>query len=248
MESGVRTLDSIFTPLQNVDIASMFADPQSAIDRATELAYNAMVNALISKEGESYDKHNIILGDSFRDNYTNGNWYEIETRGKQNIHVNRVHINVNYSGTINVKIRNELGVETLYPTTVVAGVTKELEIGFIGKKARISINESVPCRTIYSQGASGLLVDYSLLCDYDSFICNNKAMFQNCMDYKVASIILTDGVFSGEVNKRIMQSADYDALKREYEIEYERELDKLNLKGSGCFECFTNIKIKSWIG
>ena len=244
----MRTLDSIFTPLQNIDIASMFDDPQASIDRATDLAYNSMVNALISKEGESYDKYNVILGDSFKENYTSNNWYELETRGKQIIKVNKVYINVDFTGTINIKIKNELGEETLFPSTVVAGITSELEINYSGKKLRISINESVPCRTIYTSGVSGLLVDYSVVCDYDSYICSNKLRFQNCMDYKVASIILTDGVFAGEVNQRIMQRDDYDALKKEYEIEYERELDKLDLKGSGCFECGSTIKIKSWIG
>jgi hypothetical protein len=67
------------------------------------------------------------------------------------------------------------------------------------------------------------------------------------MDYKVASILLTDGVFSGEIGQRIMQSEDYDNLKKEYEVEYERELDKLSIKESGCFDCGSSIQIRSFI-
>ncbi len=245
--SGDRTLDAIFTPLQNIDIASMFQDPQASIDRATSLAYNAMVNALISKEGESYDKHNIILGDRFIESYSSVNRYEILTKGKQFVKINRVHVNVQYTGTINIRIENELGQVQLVPVVVVSGITTTKEIDISHKRIEITINEAVQGRSIWSSGVSGLLVDYSILCDYDSYICNNKAMFQNCMDYKVASIVLTDGVFAGEINQRIMQRDDYDKLKAEYEIEYERELDKLNLRGSGCFECGSRIKVKSWI-
>jgi hypothetical protein len=67
------------------------------------------------------------------------------------------------------------------------------------------------------------------------------------MDYKVASILLTDGLFSGEINQRIMQDGDYKELKAEYETQYSLELSSLSLKDSGCFDCSSRIQAKSWL-
>jgi hypothetical protein len=39
----------------------MFDNPQDAIDKATELAYNSMVSALLSKEGKSTNKYNELI-------------------------------------------------------------------------------------------------------------------------------------------------------------------------------------------
>ncbi len=94
---------------------------------------------------------------------------------------------------------------------------------------------------------NGILLDYSILCDYDTFICANKDLFQIAMDYKVASILLTDGLFSGEINQRIMQDNDYKELKSEYETQYALELSSLSLKDSGCFNCGSQIQAVSFI-
>ena len=65
--SGTRTLDGVFNTLSKLDLYSMFDDPQSAIDKATELAYNSMTSALISKEGKSVNKYNEVIEVFFSD-------------------------------------------------------------------------------------------------------------------------------------------------------------------------------------
>ena len=245
--SGVTTLDAVFNTLSKLDLYGMFDDPQGAINRATELAYKSMSTALLSKEGKTLDQHNIIYGDRFIDTYSTIQKSEFSSKSKKFIRINKVWINVNYSGIVNVSLKNELASIQLMPVAVVAGITKELIIDKDYRYVEVTINENIQGRTTYVSGTNGLLIDYSVLCDYNIFICSNKNLFQTCMDYKVASILLTDGQFSGQINQRLMQSEDYDLLKKEYEIEYERELDKLSIKDSGCFDCPTKMKFKSWI-
>ena len=245
--SDARSLDGVFNTLSNMDLYSMFDKPQEAIDIATELAYNSMTTALISKEGKSINKYNEILGNRFTNSYSSVGEYTFESRQKQFIRLNKVYVNVDYTGTINLRLENELAQIELVPIDVVSGITKEVSLNKDFRYVEIDIVEDIKGRSTYSCGISGLLIDYSVLCDYNLFICANKELFQTCMDYKVASILLTDGQFSGEVGKRLMQSEDYDNLKKEYEIEYERELDKLSIKESGCFNCGSRIQVRSWI-
>jgi hypothetical protein len=245
--SGTRTLDGVFNTLSKLDLYSMFDDPQLAIDKATELAYNSMTSALISKEGKSVNKNNEILGDRFTSTYNSIQNHYFYSSPKKYYRLNKAWVNVNFTGTINIKLVNELAVVELVPVVVVAGITKEIVLNKSYRYVEVSINENVQGRSTYGCGISGMLLDYSILCDYHSFICSNKDLFQVAMDYKVASILLTDGVFSGEIGQRIMQSEDYDNLKKEYEIEYERELDKLSIKESGCFDCGSKIQAKSWL-
>lgn len=246
--SGVTTLDGVFNTLSKLDLYGMFDNPQKSIDIACDIAYKSMCTALLSKEGKSIDKHNIIYGERFKDTYGSVQKCEFVAKPKQYFRLNRVWVNVNYSGTINLKLTNELAVVELVPIVVVAGVTKEVALDKEYKYVEVTINEDVEARTTYLAGINGLLIDYSILCDYHSFICSNKDLFQTCMDYKVASILLTDAQFTGQLGQRLMQSEDYDNLKKEYEIEYERELDKLSLRDSGCFNCGSRMQFKSWIG
>ena len=245
--SGERTLDAVFNTLSKLDLYSMFDDPQGAIDKATEMAYNSMTSALLSKEGKSVNKYNEILGQRFTDTYSNIQKYEINPQAKQFIRLNTAYVNVQYTGTVNIKLVNELAVEELIPVTVVSGVTtiKTLDRDF--KYVEVSLNEDVQGRTTYRSGMNGILLDYSILCDYNTFICANKDLFQIAMDYKVASILLTDGLFSGEINQRIMQDNDYKELKSEYETQYSLELSSLSLKDSGCFNCGSQIQAVSFI-
>jgi len=210
--SDARTLDGVFNTLSNMDLYSMFDNPQEAINIATELAYNSMTTALISKEGKSINKYNEILGERFTDSYSSIGEYTFESSKKQFIRLNKVYVNVNYTGTINLRLENELAQIELVPIDVVSGVTKEVVLNKDFRYVEVDIVEDVEGRVTYSCGMNGILIDYSVLCDYNIFICANKELFQTCMDYKVASILLTDGQFSGEVGKRLMQSNDYDNL------------------------------------
>ena len=245
--SGVRTLDGVFNTLSKLDLYSMFDNPQDAINKATELAYNSMTSALISKEGKSVNKLNEVLGERFIDTYSTIQKYEFNAKLKQFIRLNKAIVNVQYTGTVNLKLVNELAEVELVPIEVVSGVTTTITLEKDFKYVEVSLAEDVQGRTTYRCGMNGMLIDYSILCDYNTFICANKDLFQVAMDYKVASILLTDGVFSGEINQRIMQSDDYDNLKKEYEIQYELQLDKLSIKESGCFNCGSKIQAVSFL-
>ncbi len=85
--SGERTLDAVFNTLSKLDLYSMFDDPQGAIDKATEMAYNSMTSALLSKEGKSVNKYNEVLGQRFTDTYSNIQKYEFNPQAKQFITV-----------------------------------------------------------------------------------------------------------------------------------------------------------------
>lgn len=245
--SGVRTLDGVFNTLSKLDLYSMFDNPQDAIDKATELAYNSMTSALVSKEGKSVNKLNEVLGQRFIDTYSTIQKYEFIAKPKQFIRLNKAIVNVQHTGTVNLKLVNELAEVELVPITVVSGVTNTITLNKDFKYVEVSLNESVQGRTTYRCGMNGILLDYSILCDYNTFICANKDLFQIAMDYKVASILLTDGLFSGEINQRIMQDNDYKELKAEYETQYALELSSLSIKESGCFDCGSRIQAKSWI-
>lgn len=242
-----RTLDGVFSTLQNIDLSSMFKDSQKAINLATELAYNSMCTALISKEGKSINKYNTVLGQRFTENYSGISKKTLEANNKQFIRLNTAYINVLYTGTINLKLENELAEIELVEVDVVSGITKEVSLAKDFKYVEISIVEDIKGRVVYTEGINGVLLDYSVLCDYHTFICQNKELFQSCMDYKVASILLTDGQFSGELNNRLMQPEAYGELKKEYEMQYELELDKLSIRDSGCFNCGGRLEFKSWI-
>jgi hypothetical protein len=245
--SGERTLDAVFNTLSKLDLYSMFDNPQEAINKAAELAYNSMTSALLSKEGKSVNKLNEVLGQRFTDTYSNIQKYEFNPQAKQFIRLNKAWVNVQYTGTVNLKLVNELAVAELVPITVVSGVTTIVELNKDFKYVEVSLAEDVQGRTTYRSGMNGILLDYSILCDYNTFICANKDLFQIAMDYKVASILLTDGLFSGEINQRIMQDEDYKELKAEYETQYSLELSSLSIKESGCFDCGSRIQAKSWL-
>ena len=245
--SDVRTLDGVFNTLSKMDLYSMFDKPQEAIDRATELAYNSMTSALISKEDKSINKYNQVLCESFTNTYSDIQTFEFSAKNKQFYRLNKFYINVEFDGKIKIILKNELAQETIVSELVASGVTTEIVLGIDYKYVEISVEQDIKGRTTYKCGMNGILIDYSVLCDYNTFICSNKDLFQVAMDYKVASILLTDGLFSGEVGQRMMQSEDYDNLKKEYEIQYELELDKLSIKESGCFECGSRIQAKSWL-
>lgn len=245
--SGAITLDGVFNTLSKLDLYSMFDKPQEAIDKAAELAYNSMTAALISKEGKSINKYNKILGDRFTSTYSSTSSRIFESKPKQYIRLNKVWVNVQTTGTIQIKLVNELAVTELVSVNVVSGVTTEVELNKSFRYVQVSFATTLSGRSTYSGGLPGMLLDYSILCDYHSFICSNKDLFQSCMNYKVASILLTDGVFSGEVNQRIMQSEDYNNLKKEYEIQYELLLDTLSIKESGCFDCGSSVQAVSFL-
>ena len=245
--SGVRTLDGVFNTLSKLDLYSMFDNPQLAIDKATDLAYNSMTSALVSKEGRSVNKLNEVLGERFIDTYSTIQKYEFIPKPKQFVRLNKAIVNVQYTGTVNIKLVNELAVEELVPVSVVSGVTTTKVLDKDFKYVEVSLAEDVQGRTTYRSGMNGILLDYSILCDYHTFICANKDLFQIAMDYKVASILLTDGLFSGEINQRIMQDDDYKELKAEYETQYALELSSLSIKESGCFNCGSRIQARSWI-
>jgi hypothetical protein len=61
------------------------------------------------------------------------------------------------------------------------------------------------------------------------------------MAYKIASILITEGQFSGEYNQRIMQAEDYAELKAEYETQFGLQILNLSLLESGCFNCCNKI-------
>ena len=245
--SGVRTLDGVFNTLSKLDLYSMFDNPQLAIDKATDLAYNSMTSALVSKEGRSVNKLNEVLGERFIDTYSTIQKYEFIPKPKQFVRLNKAIVNVQTTGTVNLKLVNELAVAELVPIAVVSGVTTTITLNKDFKYVEVSLNEDVQGRTTYRSGMNGILLDYSILCDYHTFICANKDLFQIAMDYKVASILLTDGLFSGEINQRIMQDDDYKELKAEYETQYALELSSLSIKESGCFNCGSRIQARSWI-
>ena len=245
--SGVRTLDGVFNTLSKLDLYSMFDDPQKAIDIATELAYNSMTSALVSKEGKSVNKLNEVLGERFIDTYSTIQKYEFIAKPKQFIRLNKAIVNVQYTGTVNLKLVNELAVVELVPITVVSGVTTTIILNKDFKYVEVSLAEDVQGRTTYKCGMNGMLIDYSILCDYNTFICANKDLFQIAMDYKVASTLLTDGLFSGQINQRIMQNEDYKELKAEYETQYALELSSLSIKESGCFNCGSKIQAVSFL-
>ena len=245
--SGVRTLDGVFNTLSKLDLYSMFDNPQLAIDKATDLAYNSMTSALVSKEGRSVNKLNEVLGERFIETYSTIQKYEFIPKPKQFVRLNKAILNVQYTGTVNIKLVNELAVEELVPVSVVSGVTTTKVLDKDFKYVEVSLAEDVQGRTTYRSGMNGILLDYSILCDYHTFICANKDLFQIAMDYKVSSILLTDGLFSGEINQRIMQDDDYKELKAEYETQYALELSSLSIKESGCFNCGSRIQARSWI-
>ena len=245
--SGVRTLDGVFNTLSKLDLYSMFDNPQLAIDKATDLAYNSMTSALVSKEGRSVNKLNEVLGERFIETYSTIQKYEFIPKPKQFVRLNKAILNVQYTGTVNIKLVNELAVEELVPVSVVSGVTTTKVLDKDFKYVEVSLAEDVQGRTTYRSGINGILLDYSILCDYHTFICANKDLFQIAMDYKVSSILLTDGLFSGEINQRIMQDDDYKELKAEYETQYALELSSLSIKESGCFNCGSRIQARSWI-
>ncbi len=245
--SGEVTLDAVFNTLSKLDLYSMFDNPQEAIDKATDLAYSSMVSALLSKEGKSTNKYNEILGERFTDTYSNVQTFEFNSNYKQFYRLNKAHVNVQYTGTINIKLVNELAVVELVPVNVVSGVTTTVILDKDFKYVEVTIAEDIQGRTTYRSGINGILLDYSILCDYNTFICANKDLFQLAMNYKVASILLTDGLFSGEIDQRIMQDSDYKELKVEYETQYSLELSSLSLKDSGCFNCSSQIQAKSWL-
>ena len=72
----------------------MFDKPQEAIDRATELAYNSMTSALISKEGKSVNKYNQVLGERFTNTYSDIQTFEFSAKNKQFYRLNKFYINV----------------------------------------------------------------------------------------------------------------------------------------------------------
>ncbi len=244
--SDAYVLEDFFPSLSSKDIFSWFENPYRTIENATNMAYQEMVVKLLAKSGKENRKLNARIGDRFDKNYYSvGSYVEIEApRDKYSmITINNIVVNVQFTGTVNIVFENELAVLDVVEVEVVSGETTIKTINKSFKYVKIYFEDkTIKGREVLGCGAlNGIMIDYSMGCDYNEFICQNKELFVNAMAYKIASILITEGQFSGEYNQRMMQAEDYAELKAEYETQFGLQILNLSLLESGCFNCCNKI-------
>ena len=244
--SSAYVLEDFFPSLSSKDVFSWFENPYRTIENATNMAYNEMVVKLLAKGGKENRKLNARIGQRFDKNYYSlGSYVEIEAPRDRfsMVTINNIVVNVQHTGKINVIFENELAVLDVVEVDVVSGETSIVTINKAYKYVKIYFEDTdIKGREVIGcNSLNGIMIDYSIGCDYNEFICQNKDLFVNAMAYKVASIIITEGQFSGEYNQRIMQTEDYAELKAEYETQFDLQLRSLSLSESGCFNCCNKI-------
>lgn len=244
--SDAYVLEDFFPSLSSKDVFSWFENPYRTIANATDMAYNEMVVKLLAKSGKENRKLNARIGQRFNKYYYSvGSYVEIEAPRDRfsMVTINNIVVNVEYTGKINIVFENELAVKDIVEVDVVNGETTIKTINKAYKYVKIYFEDKdIKGREVIGCSAlNGIMIDYSMGCDFHEFICQNKDLFVNAMAYKVASIIITEGQFSGEYNQRMMQAEDYAELKAEYETQFNLQIRSLSLVESGCFNCCNKI-------
>lgn len=247
VSSDAYVLEDFFPALSSKNVFSWFENPEKAIENATNMAYNEMVVKLIAKAGKEKRKLNARVGERFDKNfYSTSTYVEIEApRDRYSmITINNIVVNVEYTGNINIVFENELAVKELVSVDVVSGETNIVNVNKSFKYVKIYFEDKdIKGREVLGcNGINGMLIDYSMGCDFHTFICQNKELYLNAMAYKIASILITEGQFSGVMDSRKMQMEEYAELKAEYETQFQMQMKSLSIVESGCFNCCNSIQ------
>ena len=232
--TGSTLLESVLPSLSSYQLDSMLKSPQKTIDTLTESVYQIMKTELIMKGGGIQNK-TIRLGGRFGSYYSKGGVYDLISKHGiyQNLKIIRGFLNVQETGDVEIKFVDNMKKTQILVVQGVAGETVEVPINLFFEEVEITINKAGRNNT----GVHGLLIEYQDHCDIDKYICENKDLFMMPMAYKLGSLIITEGQFSGELNQRIMQDEAYQELKREWEAQYELLMRNLSLVDSGCLNC-----------
>lgn len=225
-------IDSVLPTLSSYDLYSMFKDPQKSIDIITAQALNELKATLI---GKGNMRSNIVYGERFRKEYSKGGHYDIiSERGYYNkVKIQSVILNVNKTGLLDLYLEDEYGTLEIIQIPVEKDVTTKYELNKVYKRIKVWHTEEGKA----TNSVAGMLLEVEKFCDIDGYLCSIKDLIEPILVYKIASLLITEGQFSGEFNKRIMQDEDYNELKAEYETQYKLMVKTINVAESGCTNC-----------
>lgn len=243
-EEVANNVDDLFASINSEELFSMFEDAESSVLKLSRDAFQITKSKLIDKAGYLHQKINQRTG-RFDDSVgLNSGYYELESGSGaySKIVLKKAYINLDYSGTVQIKLTNELGEITTVSKVIVANTTATLDINLTFEYVKVEFVDQTK-QGKYSTGyVNGLILDYDLICDVDSYLCDNRDLYLPLVKCKLGSLIITESVFSGELNKRAFQPDAYEKLRLEYETQFGLLLQEKSIKDLGCVECRNPIK------
>lgn len=244
-EEVANNIDDLFASINSEELFSMFEDAESSVLKLSRDAFQITKSNLIDKAGYLHQKLNQRTGRFADSNGINSGYYELEsgTGAYSKIKLKKAYINLDYTGSIQLKFTNELGEITTLSKSIVSNVTATLDIDTIFEYVKVEfVDQTKQGKYVSCSSVNGLILDYDLICDIDSYLCDNKELYLPLVKLKLGSLIITEGVFSGELNKRVFQPDSYEKLRLEYETQFGLLLREKNIKDLGCVECRNQIK------
>lgn len=104
-----------------------------------------------------------------------------------------------------------------------------------------------------TDGTAGMIVDYSVKCSNENFVCYNSNSFALALLYKTAELLIREAVFSARVNKYVTVHKDLNKdLEKDFRELFEKEITNItanmNVPANDiCFRCDPHISRRSEI-
>lgn len=95
-------------------------------------------------------------------------------------------------------------------------------------------------------GVSGI---FSIVCNWDALICQNKTLFSRAWWYLLGIELITEVMYSNKLNQYTTVNLQrMDALRAEYQVEYKKALEQLaggfKLSCDCCIECNEPVQLR----
>lgn len=243
-DSSSIIIDDLYPTLNSQELYGMFKDPKKALEIISDDAYSEMKDHLL-KGGKVKEKRNIREGQRFETGTgkTSG-YYEFESGIGQysKIQINKFFVNLDFTGEVVINATNEVGQITTYTVDVEANITSEHGVDDIYEYVKIEFDDQTLDGLYVPSGVNGLIVDYSRICDIDSYICENKDKFLPLMKYKVGSMIISESGVCQNLGARTLDDKSYEDLRDDYEVRFLQRLKSVSLDDSGCVECYRRLE------
>jgi hypothetical protein len=128
----------------------------------------------------------------------------------------------------------------------------ELKHSGIVRRARIASGGSIVYQNI-SQGdaATGLILNFNIVCSLDNVICSRLALFQEAFKYRVGVSFCDERIYSDRINRyTLMDREQAIELRAELIALYKKELigalDGMKMRENDyCFECSREINYRT---
>jgi hypothetical protein len=101
----------------------------------------------------------------------------------------------------------------------------------------------------FSNNTYGMSGIFSIVCNWDALICQNKTLFSRAYWYLLGIEVLTEQLYSSKLNQfTTVNLQRLNELRAEYQVEYSKSLEQvaggLKLSCDCCIECNESVQLR----